>query len=120
MSRSPSAYAVYTLVWIALIVLAWFALPYVPVVLSRGWRLFTALNLASFTLFGIDKIQAQAHGRRVPEYTLYLATLAGGSIGALAAMQLFRHKTRKVGFQVVMAILILIHVLLFLRWQHLF
>lgn len=119
--RRSSAYTLYGIVWLVLIALAFFALPYLPIPLTTAWRVFASLNIASFALFAIDKIQAQTRGGvRVPEYTLYLATFAGGSIGSLASMWLLRHKTRKVGFQVVMAFLVLIHVLIFLRWQNYF
>lgn len=113
--RSP--YLTSLLLWLALITLSWFALPYLPWPLSPAWRLFASLNIASFTLFALDKIQAQTRGRRVPERLLYLATLAGGSAGSLLSMWLLRHKTRKVGFQVVMACLLLIQILIFLRYQ---
>jgi uncharacterized membrane protein YsdA (DUF1294 family) len=119
--RRASAYTIYTFTWLAFIVLSWLGLPYLPWPLSPAWKLFASLNIASFALFAVDKIQAQTRGGvRVPEYTLYAATLFGGSIGALASMWLFRHKTRKIGFQVVIAFLVLLHVLIFLRWQDYF
>lgn len=67
-----------------------------------------ATNAATFLLFGFDKFLAFQHWRRVPEKNLYLATLLGGSIGTLLGMHLFRHKTRKTGFQFVVALLILV------------
>lgn len=52
------------------------------------------VNLAAFVLFGIDKRRAKRHRWRIPERQLFMAALAGGSLGALAGMYGFRHKTR--------------------------
>ena len=49
------------------------------------------VNLAAFFLMWSDKRRAQREGaRRIPEKTLFLAALLGGSLG----MRLFRHKTK--------------------------
>ncbi|MBQ7713695.1 MAG: DUF1294 domain-containing protein [Oscillospiraceae bacterium] len=53
-----------------------------------------AVNLAAFVLFGADKRRAQRGEWRVPERTLFLFALLGGSLGALCGMRAFRHKTR--------------------------
>lgn len=53
-----------------------------------------AVNLAAFGLMGWDKRQARKGGWRVPEKTLFLSALLGGSPGAILGMQLFRHKTK--------------------------
>ena len=61
-----------------------------------------AINLLTFIAYGHDKWKSQhphprgnkRHTRRrTPEATLLLLAALGGSIGALAAMYLFRHKT---------------------------
>ena len=54
----------------------------------------TALSLLSFSLMGADKYQAHRNRRRIPEKTLFLTALLGGSPGAILGMYLFRHKTR--------------------------
>jgi len=72
--------------------------------------LLIGTNTSSFVLYAIDKMQAQARRSRIPEKTLYLSAFFGGSIGALLAMHLFRHKTKKLSFQLVLALLILIEV----------
>lgn len=55
---------------------------------------FIVLNLTGFALMGIDKRRARKHLWRIPEKTLFLASLLGGSIGTLAGMYIFHHKTR--------------------------
>ena len=52
------------------------------------------VNVIAFTVYGADKRRAKKSKRRVPEKTLFLLALVGGSVGALAGMYLFRHKTR--------------------------
>lgn len=52
------------------------------------------VNLAAFVLFGIDKRRARKHRWRIPERRLLAISAAGGSLGALAGMYVFRHKTR--------------------------
>ena len=53
-----------------------------------------AINLAAFAVYGIDKRRARKQAWRVPEKTLFLLAILGGSIGALAGMHAFHHKTR--------------------------
>lgn len=58
-----------------------------------------AVNSIAFALFGYDKYRAIRHQWRVPERTLFLAALIGGSLGAYAGMHVFRHKTRHLKFR---------------------
>lgn len=53
------------------------------------------INVITFFLFGADKSMARAGNNRIPERTLLLLSLAGGGIGGLAGMKIFRHKTKK-------------------------
>ncbi|MCH5178826.1 MAG: DUF1294 domain-containing protein [Prevotellaceae bacterium] len=58
------------------------------------------LNLVAFVFYLVDKHKAR-HGRwRIPERILLLLALFGGSVGALMAMSLVRHKTQKNIFSV--------------------
>lgn len=57
-----------------------------------------AVNLAAFIVYGRDKRLAVKGRYRISEKTLILLALFGGSIGSLAAMHLFHHKTRKKKF----------------------
>ena len=52
------------------------------------------INLMTFAVYGADKRRAKRDKRRVPEKTLFLLALIGGSVGAFAGMRIFRHKTR--------------------------
>ena len=57
------------------------------------WYL-AAVNLVTFTVYGVDKAKARRGAWRVPEKTLLLLPLLGGSLGALLGMLTFRHKTK--------------------------
>lgn len=65
------------------------------------------VNLSAFCLFGLDKRRAVKRLWRIPERRLFAIALAGGSIGALAGMYGFRHKTRHKLFAVGMPLLFL-------------
>lgn len=51
-------------------------------------------NVFACVLMGYDKYQACRRGWRVPEKKLFAVALTGGSLGILAGMFLFRHKTK--------------------------
>ncbi len=57
-----------------------------------------AINLIAFACFGIDKALAEAQSGRISEATLLMWAFVGGTPGAYAGRQLFRHKTRKQPF----------------------
>ena len=59
------------------------------------------VSLISFVLYGVDKAKAKRHAWRIPEKVLLLWGFLCGSVGALAAMQLFRHKTKHYYFYLV-------------------
>ena len=52
------------------------------------------INILAFLVFGLDKWKARKDRWRIPEATLLMLAVAGGSAGALLGMLLFRHKTR--------------------------
>jgi len=62
--------------------------------------LFLILNLITFGVFGIDKLRARLNLTRISEKTLLALAIAGGSVGAVFAQKLFRHKTRKFRYRV--------------------
>ena len=70
------------------------------------------INLIAFILMGIDKYKATRHRWRIPERTLFLTAILGGSLGALLGMWIFWHKTRKKTFAVGLPVLLILHLLL--------
>lgn len=59
---------------------------------------FAAINLISFVMFFVDKQKAKRDKWRIEEKTLHLTSFLGGTLGSIAAMMLFHHKTRKPAF----------------------
>jgi len=55
---------------------------------------FLIMNILGFSLMGIDKWKAKKGAFRIPESTLFIIALIGGSIGSIIGMYTFRHKTR--------------------------
>lgn len=58
------------------------------------------INAGSFLLMLIDKQKARRGAWRIPEATLMSVAILGGSIGAIAGMRLFRHKTKHPKFYI--------------------
>ena len=56
------------------------------------------INAVGFLLMLVDKWKAKKNRWRVRESTLLLIAALGGSVGSLAGMYLFRHKTRHLKF----------------------
>ena len=55
---------------------------------------FVIINIVGFAIMGIDKRKAIKRTFRIPEATLFIVALIGGSIGSILGMQVIRHKTR--------------------------
>ena len=73
------------------------------------------VNAIGFLLMLGDKRMAQKKLWRIPESTLLMAAIIGGSVGCLIGMYTFRHKTRHLKFTLgIPAILAAQIVLLFL------
>ena len=70
------------------------------------------INIIAFFLMGIDKKKAQTGAWRIPEKTLFFSVIMGGSIGAIAGMQLFRHKTKHKTFVIGMPAILIVQLLL--------
>ena len=56
------------------------------------------INAAGFLLMLVDKWKAKKNRWRVRESTLLIVAVLGGSVGSLAGMYLFRHKTQHLKF----------------------
>lgn len=76
------------------------------------------VNAAAFFLMLADKLKAKKGAWRIPERTLIGISVIGGSIGAIAGMNLFRHKTQHpkfyIGLPVILASQVILGLLLYL------
>ena len=59
------------------------------------------INIIAFFFYGIDKYNAIKKRYRVSEYSLFILSFMGGSIGSILGMRVFHHKTRKILFWVI-------------------
>ena len=78
-----------------------------------------AVNLLDFILMGADKSKAKRGAWRVPEATLLLVAVLGGSIGGILGMLLFRHKTRHAAFALGLPLILLAQLALaYVLWRY--
>lgn len=77
---------------------------------------YLIITAVTFILWGIDKYRAAAGQWRIPEKVLLTLTVTGGAFGALAGMQLFRHKTRKPVFWITGLIAAGVHAWILAKW----
>lgn len=52
-----------------------------------------AINSITFFMYGIDKWKAKRSKWRIPESTLLVMAVIGGSVGAWLGMKVWHHKT---------------------------
>jgi len=71
------------------------------------------INIITFFVYGFDKLKAKAHAWRIPEATLILLAVIGGSLGALLGMYVFRHKTQHIKFKYGVPAILIIQLALF-------
>ena len=81
------------------------------------------MSAVTFFLMGWDKHLARSRRRRIPERVLLGWAAAGGALGGVLAMQLFRHKTLhrvfRVGVPVILAVQLLLAAAIALYWNFL-
>lgn len=83
------------------------ALEIIPAWIAATYVGFSAL---SFLAYGYDKSKARRGIWRTAEATLHTLDLFGGWPGGLAGQQVYRHKTRKLKFQIVFWITVIAHI----------
>lgn len=66
------------------------------------------INTITFLIFGVDKFLAIKRYFRIPESALLGLSLVGGCFGAVFSMLIFRHKTKKRRFQIIIPLTILL------------
>ena len=77
---------------------------------------FAVITLVAFILMGIDKQKAKKGAFRISEASLFITALLGGSIGSVAGMLIFHHKTNHWYFQAFMPLITLVQVAGVLIW----
>ncbi|HBH11513.1 MAG: Putative membrane protein [Clostridiales bacterium 38_11] len=67
------------------------------------------INTLTLIISGIDKIKAKHAKWRIKESTLYMLSFLGGAFGMVISMLLFRHKTQKNKFIVIISLAFALH-----------
>ena len=76
--------------------------------ISVVWLLI--INIAAFAIYGWDKLCAKRGMWRVPEKILLLLAILGGSVGAMAGMAIFRHKTQHLKFRYGLPLILILQI----------
>lgn len=71
------------------------------------------INIITFIVYGIDKWKAQKKRWRISERMLLFLVIIGGSVGALAGMYTFHHKTLHKKFTIGVPLILVIQVMTF-------
>lgn len=70
------------------------------------------INAVAFIVYGIDKLKARKGRWRIPEATLLLLALVGGSIGSWLGMKVWHHKTMHLKFKYGLPVIFLLQLAL--------
>lgn len=77
------------------------------------------INAITFAVYGADKRRARKDRWRVPERTLFLLAVLGGSLGALLGMHVFHHKTKHWYFRLFIPLILLLQIAVpVVLWLH--
>lgn len=87
-----------------------------PALFAAGY--VAVMSIAALLCYGADKLKAIRGGWRISEKTLLTLSIAGGALGGLIGMRLFRHKTRHAYFWAVNYVFLAIHIALIV-WLYL-
>ena len=69
------------------------------------------VNAAAFVIYGVDKRKAIRDKWRIPEATLIGLAVIGGAFGAFIGMRVWRHKTHKWKFRILVPVFLLLWVI---------
>jgi uncharacterized membrane protein YsdA (DUF1294 family)/cold shock CspA family protein len=90
-----------------LILVSLLVLPALAILRFQAWlnpsiaaAIVLPINAVTFAVYHADKRRAREKEWRISEATLHLLELAGGWPAAFVAQRRFRHKIRKVGYQI--------------------
>ncbi len=75
------------------------------------------INVIAFIAMGVDKRKAIKHKWRIPEKTLMLLSVFGGSIGMFIGMHVFRHKTKHTLFVIGVPVIFIIEMVAYILYK---
>lgn len=81
------------------------------------WIYLIFINIMGFFAMFLDKQKAIHNQWRIPEKTLFLLALIGGSLGTTLGMHICRHKTRHWYFRYGMPLILIIQLVLYFNFS---
>ena len=75
------------------------------------------INLIGFFAMFLDKQKAKRGKWRIPEKTLFLLAVIGGSLGTTLGMHVFRHKTKHWYFKFGMPMILIVQIVLIIYFS---
>jgi uncharacterized membrane protein YsdA (DUF1294 family) len=66
-------------------------------------------NIITFLMMGIDKHKAKNNKWRISEATLLISAFAMGGIGTIMGSHIYRHKTQKNKFKILLPLAVLVN-----------
>lgn len=73
---------------------------------------FCLWNICVFLIYGLDKFLSKTNYRRISEKMLISIAFLFGALGASAGMIIFRHKTKKQKFKILIPMAIISNIIL--------
>lgn len=70
------------------------------------------INIITYFTYAADKTKARQNKWRIPERTLILLAILGGSPAALLAMKHYHHKTRHLKFKLGIPLLLIVQIII--------
>lgn len=84
-------------IWFSLLGFGAAAILFFLLTATTDWHWFfnwlISISVVAFVFYGIDKSLSKTKATRIPEVVLHLLSLAGGFVGALLGVLVFRHKS---------------------------
>lgn len=84
--------------------------PYIYILLIY----FVGISFITALITAIDKYKAKKGRWRIPEATLFVLAIAGGSVAEYTVMRLIRHKTKHKRFMIGLPVIIILQLTLVL------
>ena len=83
--------------------------------LQNKFIIIFILNFITFIVYGVDKLRAKRHKYRISENILLIFGMLA-PIGAIFGMIIFRHKTKKFKFTMLIPLFLIIWFEFFIKW----
>ncbi|MDD4504269.1 MAG: DUF1294 domain-containing protein [Clostridiaceae bacterium] len=71
------------------------------------------VNIAAFTIMGIDKYKAQRNKWRISETSIFAVGIIGGALGIFLGMSFFHHKTKHLKFTLGIPVVVILNIAMF-------